>query len=87
MFGHEVDPVPGATNYSVFDVTVIGCTLSITDQSAFVDSKSKMLVSAQPVATKTESEWRTWDLPDVPSNGSGPILDPQIDVVSTGIKV
>jgi hypothetical protein len=66
-------------------MTIIGCTLSIIDQRAIVNSRTKLIVSAEPDATKMESEWQIWN----PSMGqshlanfSGIIVDPQIDEVS-----
>jgi hypothetical protein len=69
--------VKGVPNITVPDMTVIGCTLSsIINQTAVVDSKTKKLISAHPVATKTESEWLPWN-PQVAN------IDPQIDRVSS----
>jgi hypothetical protein len=53
----------------------MGCTLSIVNQSALVDSKTKGLVSAKPVVTKTSSEWVPWTIPTEPT-------DLQLDTVS-----
>jgi uncharacterized protein (UPF0218 family) len=64
-------------NVSVSQITVFGCSLSIVNQSAIVDSRTKRLVSAQPVATKMNSTWHVWN-PD-PVNASQ--FDPQIDYV------
>jgi hypothetical protein len=54
----------------------MGCTLSIVNQSALVDSKTKGLVSAKPVVTKTSSEWVPWTMP------TELIKDLQLDTVS-----
>jgi hypothetical protein len=75
-FMNEDGPGP---NFEVFDMTVIGCSLSIVNQTALVDSKSKRLVSVEPVSTKTKTEWLTWKPPPKPT------LDPfgsQLDTVS-----
>jgi len=61
----------GIGNY----ITVMGCTLSIVNQSALVDSKTKGLVSAMPVVTKTSSKWVPWMIPTEPT-------DVQLDTVS-----
>jgi hypothetical protein len=49
-----------ATGISVNFITIIGCTLSIIDQRAVVDSRTKRLLSVDPVAVKTKSEWNTY---------------------------
>jgi hypothetical protein len=60
-------------------MTIIGCTLSITNQSAIVDSQTKALVSVEPLAIKTSSDWKA---PTLAIN-----LDedkyPQVDAVSS----
>jgi hypothetical protein len=61
-------------NASISHITVSGCSLSIVNQSAIVDSRTKRLVSAQPVATKMNSTWHAWN----PINTR---FDPQIDQV------
>ena len=60
-------------------VTFIGCTLSIMDQRAVVDSRTKLLLSAEPVAIKTGSKWNIWPAMDQQLQE---IFDPQIDGVS-----
>lgn len=65
----------------VSHLTVLGCTLSVINQSAVVDSRTKSLISAEPDAIKTQSLWQTWDPPQVGPGGS-PIVDPQVDAVS-----
>lgn len=66
----------GSVTTSVADISMIGCTLSIINQSAVVDSKTKKLISAQPNAAKMQSEWQTWN--PAPAKG----LDARLAVVS-----
>jgi hypothetical protein len=73
-----VDKVNFSPSYTVSDMTVIGCTLSIVNQSAFIDSKTKRLVSVEPIVTKTSSEWVPWTIKTNPI----PSFDTQIDSVS-----
>ena len=68
------------TSIDVKSLTVIGCTLSVINQTAAVDSKMKKLLSLQPVVTKTESEWQTWH--PTAQVTTADILDPRIDYVS-----
>ena len=75
MIHSEANPIAHA---AVSDMTVIGCTLSIVNQSAFVDSQTKRLVSAEPVVTKTSSEWAPWTM----SNYLPSSRDMQLDSVS-----
>ena len=67
-------------NISVDHISIIGCTLSIVNQTAFVNSRTKSLLSVQPNAAKMQSEWRAWNPPT--SNGTGLFPDQQIDLVS-----
>lgn len=60
-------------------VTFIGCTLSIMDQMAVVDARTKLLLSADPVAVKTGSKWNIWPVMDQQVQET---FDPQIDGVS-----
>jgi hypothetical protein len=69
-------------NAQVSQISIIGCTLSIINQSAVVDAKTKRLISVQPVAIKTTSEWRIWEPLSAPNNSGMVFLDPQIDGVS-----
>lgn len=59
---HERSADTEFSAHSVSYMTIIGCTLSIINQSAVVDSRTKMLISAQPDAIKTKSEWQVWDV-------------------------
>jgi len=59
---------------SVDNLTLIGCTLSIINQNAVVNARTKLLVSAEPDATKIQSEWQIWN----PSSNLSD-QDPQVD--------
>jgi hypothetical protein len=78
-FGNVGSRVSVNTTYGTYEnfITIIGCTLSIIDQWAAVDSQTKMLLSANPVAVKTSSEWNNW-----PNAAGDQSFDPQIDGVS-----
>jgi hypothetical protein len=70
------DEIKGRVTTAVSDISIIGCSLSIVNQSAVVDSKTKILVSAQPNAAKMQSEWQTWNpAPEY-------VYGPQLDMVS-----
>ena len=56
-----VDDYDGLVNASVSQITVFGCSMSIINQSAIVDSRTRRLVSAQPAATKMNSTWHGWN--------------------------
>jgi hypothetical protein len=52
IFVDESSVIP---SYTISDMNIIGCSLPIVNQSAFVNSKR--LVSAEPLVTKISSEW------------------------------
>jgi hypothetical protein len=77
---HECSAGTEFSAHSVSYITILGCTLSIINQSAVVDSRTKRLISAQPVAIKNQSEWQVWEV--VAANSSYNVQDPQVDGVS-----
>jgi hypothetical protein len=60
-------------------MTIIGCTLSITNQSAIVDSQTKALVSVEPLAIKTSSDWQA----PTPAFNPDKNNNSQVDAVSS----
>ncbi|PBK88743.1 hypothetical protein ARMGADRAFT_355987 [Armillaria gallica] len=56
--------VNNSSETEVYSIQIIGCTISLINQSAAVDAESHLLQHVSPLGVKNASQWSSWQ-PDV----------------------